>query len=259
MENGNGNSVESSGLSKHVRPLLAIFGFIVYALTLFVVLPAALADKEWGIVGVLLLPLLAFGLWYIGIRGQDKMMERFGNMQATAVNAVKEALLPKVGNGYSDYEKDYGDYGDSFGTIPIEPQKPEEVKPKPEPQLPSEIFTKEDDEAGLSQLARNEIAKWYTKVLSKPPTIPSIPWEDVSYLGYNAVESQTAARYAEAANEIAEESYKVFPESERSAVVESLKGCNAKTWHCVNQHWAKARKVWIDYGMSLWKWKNGYA
>jgi len=249
MENGNG--IETSGLSKHVRPILALVGFGVYAATLIVVLPAALADKEWGIVGILLLPLLAFGLWYINIRGVDKMIERFGAMQATAVKAVKDASLPKADSGYSDYEDSYNE---PFEPMPTE--QPQEEKPQP--QLPIDIFTKEDDEAGLSQLARNEIAKWYSKVLTKPPTVPSIPWKDMSYLGYNAVENHTAARYTEAANEIAEESYKVFPESERSAVVESLKGCDARTWHCVNQHWAKARKIWIDYGMALWKWENGF-
>ena len=76
MENENG-TVETSFLSKHVRPTLAWAGFLIYSILLFGFLPALVADKEWGVVGVFLAPLIGFGLWYVGVRSQDKNFEKF--------------------------------------------------------------------------------------------------------------------------------------------------------------------------------------
>jgi hypothetical protein len=96
MSNGNGETeeVRTSWLSAHVRPTLAWFGFFVYCAFLTQIIPTALTDKEWGIVGVLIAPLIAFALWYVGVRSQDKMWDKFMVMTGRGfANRVPQAQI----------------------------------------------------------------------------------------------------------------------------------------------------------------------
>ncbi len=106
MANGNGTTdqYDASPMSKHVRPTLAWAGFFVYCMTLFATLPVALADKEWGLVGLLIAPPIAFALWYVNVRSGDKMFDKFSTMQGTAIKNALAAFKtesPKADSGQS--------------------------------------------------------------------------------------------------------------------------------------------------------------
>lgn len=149
--------------------------------------------------------------------------------------------------------------GQSSSTVVSEPVvTPSAVdEPEPQPKIPAQIFTEADDKAEVPDEVRQEIGDWYFRVKEFPPQLPQVaaPSDALGAFDY-AHKVQVA--YTEAGNQLIAQAADIFPESERDNVIGSLPDCNWKTWHQINQHWAKARKVWIDYGMAYWKWYNGY-
>ncbi len=145
-ENGNGEvQVETSWMSKHVRPVLAVLGFLLYNLLVAAILlkTVAVVELTWEIVVALIAPDILFPLWYINVRAGDKAMER--------LMAITGKILPKA-NGQTTTTTTVSANGSPVVVQPMSPS--ETIAPPVEADIPF------DEKAFLDEVKKTVVVRY---------------------------------------------------------------------------------------------------